>query len=293
MLSKIDEATRQYRESVIHQNGTKIISKEATDQLLEILSPENIVSDFTIFCQLPPYLLRTAIFPKHTIIDIGLIPFFEDWAMFTIDYFGHPSHNRVRKASDAPPSIYFFKDLDNYRIFKSLLKVGNDNSLRSLFAPFSPLDTVVNYSANKILACFVFPFLEGLVREECNGFLTIDGNIIDVEKLPLVLKSKYNNRKPVMSSLCDELLLFTLAGSNPFRNTVNDLIVEFATCVQATKPPYANFADARNGTLHGDITYKGAMVAKLIVFLLFLSRIHPEEYNINLEKLKQERGWTF
>lgn len=289
MLGKIDALTRQYRNLVIKPDGSLGIGN-AEQQKMMISSnfkPEDLIQDFKIFCQLPPFLIRTCIFPRDNVIIIdNALPFFDLWALKTIHYFNrHPKFRMQNGIYD--------NSIDNLETFVSLLLLSLQRNRYDIIRHDTPIGKVINDATEKLLPCFVYPFLESLVRKECNGILNPDGTIANINTFPSEINKTYyesrirKNPDFQISNIGDELLLLTKSSSNPLKATIDDTFKEFALCINSTKDPYNTIKDARNGILHGDIGSKGAITVKYIIFLIYLSKIPEAEYTKEIDRIGQ------
>jgi hypothetical protein len=287
MLANIDALTQQYRQSIIRPNGIVLGGETLQLSLSKHFSFDEFISNLETFCSLPPFLLRTTIFPGHNIIIADpIIDFYDVWAMQTIQFFS--IYNRPQLIH----SILDMKDYMNLETLASLLlcKKTADVLLGTEFTlNHNALSKVINQASGTIAPCFVFPFLEGLIRKECGGIIQPDGTITNIDAFPESLKRKYRTKPPnyKISNISDELLILTTASTNPLKTTIDAIIQEFAKCLNSTENAYSVFGNARHSILHGDISFKGAMAAKYIVFLLFLSKIAPDDYIKNLEGIKK------
>ncbi|MGA2682230.1 MAG: hypothetical protein ABSF44_10590 [Candidatus Bathyarchaeia archaeon] len=293
MLSKIDALTSQYRKLIIQPNGGLAIGNDQQNNVMisQNFKAEELIGDFNIFCQLPPFLIRTCIFPgDNTIIMDRVLPFFDLWAVKTIHYFSH--HPKFMVQNKGAQNFDFDSNLE---LFESLLLLGLESERYDILRRDTPLGKVISESSEKLLPCFVYPLLESVVRNGCNGILNPDGTIANItafSALPAKKKKFYEehlrqNPKFQVSNIGDELLLLTKASKNPFRATIDATIKEFAICVNSPKEAYATIMDARNGILHGDkISSRGAIAVKYIIFLLCLSKISEEEYKKEFHRLQ-------
>jgi hypothetical protein len=293
MLNKIDALTSQYRNLIIQPNGDLSIGNDQQNNVMisQNFKADELIEDFTIFCQLPPFLIRTCIFPRgNTIIMDRALPFFDLWAVKTIHYFSHHPKFMMQNRN-----VRNFEFDSNLELFESLLLLGLERERFDIIRHDTPLGKVISESSEKLLPCFVYPLLESLVRNGCNGILNPDGTIADIttfSALPAEKKIFYEERlrqnpKFQVSNIGDELLLLTKASANPFRAIIDATIKEFANCVNSPKEAYATIRDARNGILHGEqIGSKGAIAVKYIIFLICLSKIPEEEYKKEFHRLQ-------
>ena len=296
MLSKIDALTSEYWKLIIQPNGGLAIGNEQQNNVMisQNFKADELIEDFTIFCQLPPFLIRTCIFPQdNTIIVDKALPFFDLWAVKSIHYFSH--NPRVMMQNRDAQNFDFGSNLE---LFESLLLLGLESERFDIIRHDTPLGKIISESSEKLFPCFVYPLLESVVRSGCNGILNSDGTIADItafSALPARRKKFYEkhfcqNPKFQVSNIGDELLLLTKASENPFRATIDATIKEFASCIASPKEAYATIMDARNGILHGSkISSRGAIAVKYIIFLICLSKIPEEEYKKNFRRLQHHQ----
>jgi hypothetical protein len=283
MLAKIDTLTSQYRKATLHPDGSLTIGSENKRlSLLENFKIEELISDFNLLCNLPPYLLRTSIFPRDNIIQVDeFLKIFDIWVIKTINFFSNHFSRRLRTHD-----LISAEEYRNVEVFESLLLVDLDR-ISSSIKENTSLGMVINALNDRIFPCFVYPFLEGLVRKECKGILNIDGTIANIDAFPPEIKGKYEGKKQgfQVSNIGHELLLLTTSSTNPLKNIIEKTLQEFAKCIDSPDDPYTTIKNARNGILHGDIGYKGAITAKYIVFLILLSRINEAEFKKEVQKI--------
>lgn len=285
MLSKIEALTSQYRNLIIQPNGALAIGNQQQNELLisNNFTSEELTQDFSIFCQLPPFLIRTCIFPRGNIVIADrALPFIDYWAIKTINYFNH--HPKFMKRD--------FEQNDNLQLFESLLLLDLQRERFDIIKRETPLGKVIDNATGKLLPCFIYPFLEASVRKACSKLINSDGTIVNVNAFPTKIKALYENRLKKdpnyhVSNIGDELLLLTQASTNPLRVTIDATLKEFASCLNSSKDVYATISEARNGILHGEsIGSKGAITAKYIIFLICLSSISKEDYKKELDRIR-------
>lgn len=290
MLSKIDALTKKYRREIIQPTGGLVLAAGTLQYAISNnFNQDDITKDYVLFCNLPRFLLRESIFPMHNVIIAdSAVSFFDFWAIKTINYFRfHPRW--IHQFLFDPETI---KQYENLTLLESLLLFEIDRAPYSIIRERTPLWKVINDANSKLLPCFVFPFLENLVRSECKNLIRQDGTIIDINSFPTKLKKQYQNRYQrdpqnfQISNIGDELLLFTSTTTNPLKSTIDFTIKEFAKCLNSRSNPYKTFSNTRNSVLHGDIGIQGTMAAKYIIFLIFLSKINATDYNNEFQKIK-------
>ncbi len=288
MLNKIDDLTRQYRDLIIRPNGSLAIGNQQQNELMisNNFTSEELTQDFNMFCQLPPFLIRTCIFPRDNIVIADrALPFIDYWTIKTINYF----NNRPRFIKPD------FEQNDNLQLFESLLLLDLQRERFDIIKRENPLGKVIYNSTEKLLPCFIYPLLEASVRKACSGLINSDGTIVNVNTFPTKIKARYKNRLKKdpnyhVSNIGDELLLLTQASTNPLRVTIDATLKEFASCLNSSKDAYATISEARNGILHGEyIGSKGAIAAKYIIFLICLSSISEEDYKKEFARIKNHK----
>jgi hypothetical protein len=287
MLSKIDALTSQLRKLIIQPDDSLTIGNSEQNKLLIFnnFTSDELVQDFKVFCQLPPYLIRSCIFPRENVVIMdGALPFFDFWAIKTINYFNLRHFN------------YQDHDFsDNLNLLQSLLLLDLQRERIDIINRETPLGKVIEGASNKLLPCFIYPLLEASVRRACNGLITLDGTITNVNDFPAQLKPIYETKlkrdaNTHISNLGHELMLLTQATKNPLKQTIEATLEEFANCLNSPKNAYKTIFDARNGILHGEkIGSKGAIAAKYIIFLICLSSISEEDYQKEFKRIQRHQ----
>ena len=204
MLSKIDALTSQYRDLIIQSDGGLAIGNQQQNELMisNNFTSEELTQDFNIFCQLPPFLIRTCIFPRGNIVIADrALPFIDYWAIKTINYFNY--HPKFMKRG--------FEQNDNLQLFESLLLLDLQKERFDIIKRETPLGKVIDNAREKLLPCFIYPFLEASVRKACSGLINSDGTIANVNAFPTKIKALYENRLKKdpnyhVSNIGDELL---------------------------------------------------------------------------------------
>jgi hypothetical protein len=286
MISRIDSLTVKYRDLIIQPDGSLNVgsAEQQKNMISSNFKPEELINDFTFFCHLPPYLIRSCIFPNENIVIFdGALPFFDLWALKTINYFNRYSRRLTQKPN------YSWHNLE---VFESLLLLNLQRERYNIIRHDNALGVIMNEASQNLFSCFAYPFLESLVRQECNTSLYPDGTIANIEKFPYVLKKRYEkclvkNPKYKISNIGDELFLLTNTSNNPLRTNIEATLQEFSKCLGSSKDGYATITEARNTVLHGELGSKGAIAAKYLIMLILLSKITEAEYKSNFNQLQK------
>lgn len=278
---RVSILTKKYRKNVIQPDGSVVLKNKTKKHLIsKNFSHQSLVSDLYFFCSLPPYLVRTSIFPKGTYLDNDDAIFFRNWAFKTIQCF---SINWITNKK--------IETYDNLKLLFSLLYCPNElTSIPVGSASFK----VIKDAPFKLMSTFVYPFLESLLREELSKYLDRTGKIN--RKLPFKFTSmrRHKNYCSIgkrISNIGDELLLLKVTSKNKIATkNIHKTLKEFSKSLNNTQwDIYEFFAHQRNEVLHGEKMRKFSMVSMYIIFLIFISKISESDYKTKVKEIENHK----
>lgn len=273
-LEEIDQLTREFRESIIQPDGSRVLKAEHTEYMRTIHFDVPNMGYHVLF-ELPRFLVRTTIFPRGARYGNADEPHFLTW-MTEICHF----------------TKWNFKYQD--RRFTGLF----DLLVSSHLANASGLPSSLNFHLTRFLgsfhvfaACFAFPFLERCVRTKCKEYVRADGLVLREFRIPRYGKrDRSYDTGDYISNISHELKLLELyVATSEFRQRLRRFMDELnEDSWLRFNDPFELVSYWRNRLLHGEQIWSiGWDAATYLICMTLMSEIPKEEYNSKKDDLKE------